>query len=331
MHATTKIQNLSDRTLNRATRILALVLIVGIPLIGIVYWLDRHPDAGPSLVDRTVAAAEEAVKNAPGDLAARDHLGAAYVSAKRYADGIATFTDVLRASPTDRPALLGRGLAYVANAEPAEATKDFQAIVDSSKSGEFAATDPQLEQAYYELGVIALQQGNGPAAVTQLEAALAIDGGDADALYSFGMALIANGDPTKGVEALRHAVAFVPSGWCEPYNGLVSGYAALNDPVGGRYATGMVAFCGHRSAEAIAALKPLVGGPMSTDALLGLALNAAQDSDTASAVAYYRQVLATDPKNTSALIGLSQLDTSGLPGSSQPASTPPSSPAPEGT
>jgi tetratricopeptide (TPR) repeat protein len=324
-----RASRISDRTVRRATIGAALALVIGIPLVAAFYWFDRHPAPGPSLADRNIAAAEDAVRQSPNDLVARDHLAAAYVSAGRYDDGIAQFSQVLAASSTDRPALLGRGLAYLAkaNLDPGQvdgasldlAKADFQAIVDASKAGEFAATDPQLEQAYYELGVIALQQGRPADAVTNLEAALAIDGGDADALFSYGMALIQTGDPTKGVVALHAAVAFVPTGWCEPYEGLASGYAALQDATGQQWAAGMVAMCSGDLEAAQTTLQALTTGPMKTDALLGLALVARQRGDHETAAAYYRQVLALEPANTSASIGLGQLGIVGTPAPGSPA------------
>ncbi len=328
-----RLSRMSDQTLRRATRAAAIALVIGIPLVAGFYWFDRHPAAGPSLDDRNIAAAEELVKQNPNDIGARDHLAAAYVSAGRLDDGIAQFTEVLNAASSDRPALLGRGLAYLAEAklDPAKvdtakldlAKADFQALVDTSKDGEFAGTDPQLEQAYYELGAIALLENRAQDAVTALEAALKIDGGDADALYSLGMALIQTGDPTKGVAALRQAVAFVPTGWCDPYSGLRTGYEALKDDVGAQWAGGMVQMCSGQLDAAQAALQPLTTGSMKADALIGLALVAAARGDTATAASYYRQVLAIDPKNTSASIGLGQLGMTGSPA--------PGSPAPQGT
>jgi tetratricopeptide (TPR) repeat protein len=300
-----------DRTLNRAIKIMALVLVLGVPTIAALYWMDRHVDAPPALADRTVSAAEEAVRKNPTDIAARNHLAAAYVSAKRYDDGIKQFGQVLDSEPGNRPALLGRGLAYVETKQYDLASADFQRLVDASKAGEFAATDPQLQQAYYELGVVALEEDRPADAIAPLQEALKINGADADALYRFGMALIGTGDATKGVQALQRAVMFVPTGWCEPYAGLVTGFTALGDTAGVGYATGMVAFCAGRLDEATSDLKPLISGTRKTEALLGLALVAAQGGDTAGASDYYQQVLAADPTNASALIGLSQLGATG--------------------
>lgn len=307
MQTSRALRGPDDRTLNRAIKVMALILLIGVPAIAALYWMDRHVEAVPALADRNVSAAEEAVRAKPDDVAVRNHLAAAYVSAKRYADGIAQFGQVLDKDAANRAALLGRGLAYIATKQFDLAGADFQRLIDNAKAGEFAATDPQLQQAYYELGVIAIEKGNPADAIAPLEQALKIDGADADSLYRYGMALIGTGDATKGVKALERAVMFVPSGWCDPYAGLVTGYTALADQPGIAYATGMVAFCGGRLDEARADLSALTTGPRKVAALLGLALVAATRGDAAAAGGYYQQVLAIEPSNPSALIGMSQL------------------------
>jgi tetratricopeptide (TPR) repeat protein len=307
MFRVTSLAKMDDRQLNRWIMRLALILVVGIPLFIGFYWMDRHVDVGPSNAERAIAAAEASVRANPQDLGARSDLAAAYVSAQRYEEGIAQFSQILSVDPSYRAALLGRGIAYLQTDQPDLAKADLQSFVDKNSSGEFAKTDPQLEQAYYELGVVALQEHRAGDAVKVLESALAIDGGDADALYSFGTALIQTGDAQKGVAALRQAVMFVPTGWCQPYAALVDGYKALGNMAGVQYATGMVAFCGGQLQEAKAALQSLTNGDMGTDALLGLALVSAASGDQDAARAYYQQVLGTDPKNASAQIGLSQL------------------------
>jgi tetratricopeptide (TPR) repeat protein len=312
---------LSDRQVDRLIKRIVLVLVIGIPLIAFLYWSDRHVAAGPTQSQRMVAAAEETVKKDPNNVAARVTLAAAYVTDKRFDDGIAQFTEVLRIEPGNRASLLGRGIAYIEvaavdaaaqkpeleTAQLALATADFQAFIDGSKSGEFAATDPQLEQAYYNLAAVAMKQGRAADAVTALQSALAIDAGDADALYSYGMALIATGDAKGAIAALRRAVMFVPAGWCEPYEGLTTAYTQTGDRDGIAYGSAMVAFCGGQLDQAATGLQRLTNGPMATDALLGLALVSAQQGDLQAARDFYGRILATDPNNASALIGLSQV------------------------
>jgi cytochrome c-type biogenesis protein CcmH/NrfG len=109
------------------------------------------------------------------------------------------------------------------------------------------------------------------------------------------------------VEALRRAVAFVPTGWCEPYARMVDGYRALARPEGVAYATAMATFCNGRPAEAATVLETLQKGPFAIDAWLGLALVSAAQGDPQAAADFYGRVLALDPRNASALIGLGQL------------------------
>ena len=298
---------ISSRTLDRLILLTVLALAIGIPVMAFVYWSDRHVDPGVSLADRTVVAAEAAVQADPNNIQARDHLAAAYVSAKRYEDGITQFTEALKIDPADRPALLGRAIAYIEVEQPDAAAKDLNAFIETAAEGEFAGSDPQLQHAYYELGIVQLQLERPADAVTTLQKALAINGGDADSLYALGTALIQTGDPAKAVSALRLAVAFVPVGWRDPYQKLGEAYTALNQADGVAWASGMVAFCDGRLDEATATLEGLTAGTMRTEALLGLALVAGQQGDNAAAIDYYRQVLALDPTNQSAAIGLSSL------------------------
>lgn len=102
----------SDKTVNRLIRILVVVLAIGVPTIGLIYYFDRHVDAGPSIAGRAVVAAEEAVRENPNQLSIRVVLAQAYTADSRTADAIAQYTIVLAAEPTNATALLGRGELY---------------------------------------------------------------------------------------------------------------------------------------------------------------------------------------------------------------------------
>jgi tetratricopeptide repeat protein len=102
----------------------------------------------------------------------------------------------------------------------------------------------------------------------------------------------------------------------------VAGYTALGDAPGLGYANGMVAYCAGRLDEAATALSAQTAGSRKVDALLGLALVSAMRGDAAAAATYYRQVLAVEPSNPEALIGLGQLG-----GANAHASPPAASPA----
>ncbi len=333
MHISFAAKTPSERALNRLILGLAVLLVVGVPALGIFYVLDRHVDPGPTLVQRQLSAAEEAVRAEPNKLSNRILLAAAYMTARRYDDAVTQFTEVLKVEPGHRGALLGRGEAYLALANLEGARADYQKLVDDARAGEMANVDPQLEGAYYNLGAIALKQDRPKDAVELLKAATAITRTDADALNLLGTALLETGDAKQAVEALRRAILFVPTGWCEPYGSLRDAYTALGDTTGAGYAGGMVAFCEGRPEEARPALAAITAGPYLLDATLGLALVAEDQGDLTAAADLYARVVTLDPQNFTAISGLNRLGTasasaSPVPaGAASPAPTTPTTPA----
>lgn len=291
-----------------------LVLVIGIPLIGVLYFFDQYRTPGASLIDRDIQVAEEAVAKNPNLLTARLGLAQAYAKSGRFADAIAQYDQILSVSPDAGSALLGRGSAEIALDRLDAATADFQKVVDAAKGGEMANVDPQLESAYYSLGVIALKQGQPKEAVIQLANAVQIKRTDADALNLLGTALLQAGEPQRAVTATRQAIALVPIGWCDPYAQLETAYTSLSDTAGAEYAAGMVAFCQNRPEEAKAKLGALTSGTYAVDALVGLGLVAEVQNDTAGAVDAYSKVLEKDPKNFAAITALGRVG--GLPSTS---------------
>lgn len=305
----------SDKTVTRLIGGLIALIALGLPAIGLIYYLDRHVDAGPSISGRAVIAAEDAVRQSPNQLSLRIGLAQAYAADNRPADAIAQYSVVLDAEPTSSTALLGRGDLYRATGQLEAATLDYQALIDLAKDSEMAGIDTSLESAYYGLGAILFAQDKPREATTQLANALRIEGTDADALDLIGQSLTAIGDYSSAVDALREAVNLVPLGWCEPYGHLGQAYRGLADPGGVAYATGMVALCEGNLDDAEATLLPLIGGSHSRDALIGLGLLAEKRGDTASAATFYQRVLDVFPSDFAAQSGLGRV---GLPPSAVP-------------
>jgi tetratricopeptide (TPR) repeat protein len=297
----------TDRTLNRLIVALVAVIAIGVPAIAIIYWADRHVEGGGSMTQRTIDAAEAAVRAEPNKLSVRIVLAAAYAAAGRSDDAVSQYSVVLTAEGGNTVALLGRGDVLRQAGRLDEARSDYQALVDIASKAETAGADRQLEAAYYGLGVIDLEQDRPREAATHLANAVRINRADADALNALGTALIALNDLPNAIEALRDAVALVPTGWAEPYQQLDQAYAAQGDADGAAYARGMAALCEGRAGDALDLLRPLTGGPYARDALVGLALTAEQMSDTATAADLYAQVYALDPTDFAAITGLNRL------------------------
>lgn len=299
--------SVSDRTFSWLMRLGVLALAIGVAAFGFMYYQDQHVDAGPSLVDRQIQGAEAAVRKTPGDIEVRLQLAAAYQSNKQNDDALKQYDEILKSQSKNKTALLGRGGVLMANGDLAAASAAYRKITSMSAKGEFSGADPQLEEAHYYLGSIAVKQGKAEAAITELSAALKIDKTDSDALYLMGVAQLKAGVPKLAVVALNQALLFVPTGWCEPYAQLALAYGKLSNAPRVTYSGAMASFCHKKPAEAKTQLKTLTKGPVATDALLGLGLIAETESNKAEAIAWYKQVITLDAKNATATSALSRL------------------------
>lgn len=307
MRVVRRITSLSDRALDRVLRAGLLALVLGALAFTGLYYQDRHVSSGPSLLDRQVASAERAVRAEPGSVPARLALAVAYQADKRIDDAIEQYDEILRANGNHRGALLGRGRALLAKGRLDQAAEAFRRVVAVAKPGEFAGADPQLQAAYYFLGSIAVTRHQPTAALPQLKAALEIDPTDSDSWYLLGVARLQTGQTQPAVDALQKALAFVPTGWCEPYAELSTAYTKLGKQPKAEYAGAMNDFCRQRLDAASRRLTALTTGPEAVDAMLGLALMAETASQPAQAIEWYRKVLGRDADNQAALAALARL------------------------
>jgi len=299
--------SVTDPPPSRVTRLLTLVLVAGMLAFGVFYYQDQHVNAGPSLIDKQTEASEATVRSAPNNIAARLGLAQVYRSGKRLDDALTQYDVILKVDGKNRSALLGRGAVLMAKGDFTAAAVTYHKITGVAATGEFATADPQLEEAHYFLGSIALKQGKTKDALTELTAALTIDRTDSDALYLFGVALLKDGSAQPAVDAFKQALLFVPTGWCEPYSQLALAQKKLGRAPEATYAGAMADFCHKDPAAATTRLKTLVKGPEAVDAMMGLALIAETESRNAEAVSWYKKVLTVDRKNAPATTALSRL------------------------
>jgi tetratricopeptide (TPR) repeat protein len=284
-----------------------LTLAIGIPSFGVLYYRDQHVNAGPSLVARQTQSAEAAVRKAPNNIGARLQLAAAYQLDKRTDDALKQYEEILKADGKNRGALLGAGGALLAKGDLTAAATTYRKITGFAQKGEFSGADPQLEEAHYYLGSIAVKQGNTKEALAELQSALKINRTDSDALYLLGVARLKDGTPQLAVDSLKQALLFVPTGWWQPYSQLAKAYGQLGQVPQATYARAMADFCHKRPADATRQLKTLTTGPVAVDALVGLGLIAETAANREEAVAWYQKALAVDATNVDAISALSRL------------------------
>jgi tetratricopeptide (TPR) repeat protein len=311
MAVMTRVDRVSEKTLSRLTRWSAAGLAVLVAAFAAVYVIGQRVDAGPTLSERQISAAEEAVRAAPQKVELRLQLAATYADAGRTDDALAQYAEVLTAVPGSKAAQMGKGSLLMKTGDLTAAAAAFRTVTAGSTKAEFSQIDPQLEAAHYFLGSIATTQGDLATAATELRAALAMDSTDADAWYLLGDVETRNGNPKTAVTDLRKALAFVPTGWCEPYAGLEAAYQKLADANAAEYAGAMVDFCQKNPAQATTRLEALTTGPVALDALLGLGLIAETSADRTAAVGWYQKALKADPGNAAATTAISRLTGTG--------------------
>jgi tetratricopeptide (TPR) repeat protein len=226
---------------------------------------------------------------------------------KRFDDELTQYDEILKADKTNRSALLGRGGALMSKGDLPGAAVAYRKITASARKGEFAGADPQLQEARYYLGSIALTQGKTKEAITELTAALRIVRSDSDALYLMGVARLKNGEPQLAVDSLKQALLFVPTGWCEPQVQLALAYGKLSQAPQAAYAGAMADFCHKKPVEAKRRLATLTTGPAKLEAFLGLGLIAETSSNSPEAISWYKKALTVDAKNVDALSSLTRL------------------------
>jgi tetratricopeptide (TPR) repeat protein len=310
------LTNLSDRQLDRLIRRVALLAVVVLIAFVAFYVLDRYRAPQASMVDREVAALEDAVRANPADVSSRGRLADLYLKKGLFAQAITQYDEILKTGKADTQAHYGRGEANRLSGQLAGAITDYQAVVDALKGGEQANVDRTLEGAYLGLGMVALDQGRPKDAIDPLQRALGIVRSDADALNLLGSAYVRTGDPGKAIDVLDKAIAFVPFGWAEPYVTLASAYTQKSDTAHAEWAAAMADLSNGQPVSAETRLKALVGGPAALDAAIGLGLVAETRGDTGTATQWYQKALALDSQNASAKLGLSRVAPAASPAAS---------------
>ena len=162
-----------EQTLDRLIRIGLRAIVAGIALVAIAYFLTR-PDAGPSLVERQIAAGEQAVRSNPTNVGLRLRLGGIYRSAKRSQDALEQYDEVLKVQARQSGALLGRGEVLAEKGILSEARQSYERLIGNATGGEFSKVDPTLETAYYGLGSVMLKQRQATQAEREPKKALKI-------------------------------------------------------------------------------------------------------------------------------------------------------------
>ena len=307
MQLTAVLRDLDEQRLNKAIKRVALLLAAATIAFVAFYLFDRWRMPATPIIDQQVATLEQAVRANPNDIATRGQLADTYVQKGRFEDAISQYDQILATDTAVELARFGRAAAYMGVNRYDDAAADYLAVVEIAKGGEMASVDPTLESAYYNLGLISLQQNKAADAVAYLEDALRIKRSDADALYLIGKAYTQTGATDKAEIALRRAIAFVPVGWADPYTALVATFTAAGRTAEAEWAGAMADVAAGKPELAEPRLLAIANGEAALDVAIGLGLLYESTGDTAKAATWYATALERDPGNDAATLGLGRV------------------------
>lgn len=309
---------LPDARLKRILRTLVIALVgLAVVFVAVQWWITRPPTtAAPNQLEQAVASAEAAARENPNDVDLRVALADAYAKNGQTDEALEQLDVVLAVKPTHRPALMGKGVLLYRAGEYEQARPYLEQVVANSGGGEFSNADPQLAFTYYMLGKIAGADGKWQAAVDNFINAITIDKGDADALYALGVAYNELGKTDFAIDSFARALEFVPTGWCEPYEGLLNSYEQAEEADGITYASAMVDVCNGGGLSDAEGLKSITQTKFALAAFVGLGLAAQNDSDNAAALAWYEKAREIDPTNITANTAIAAIKAATAPSAS---------------
>ena len=210
IHRVIHVSRRKDRWLDIAIRS-TVVVIVGLAVyLGYSYWMNTRVQAVSSPSGRAIENLRKIVTLSPGNANARVKLAEALSFAGRFDEAIEQFQAALKLEPDYVPAL--SGLAQVAmqqkNFKVAESYwLKITGLLDNTPT---SSKDPQLDAAYYGLGVTYIELKQYEDAVGALKESLRIKSSAADTHYQLSIAYGALGYPDQQRKELEITLAFDP-------------------------------------------------------------------------------------------------------------------------
>lgn len=297
----------SDWIARRATRLLLALVLAVVISVGAYYVWDNYLRSSPSALGSVIEQMEELVGANPSDPELRTALGDVYLASGMYHKAITQYKETLKIVEDHKGALFGLGSAYMALGREGVAIDYLKRVVELSKGSEMARLDKRLEASYYYLGQIYLDRGDLDQAIEQLENAIALNPGDADALFLLGKAQQGKRAYNEAIEYYGQAVTYVPD-FIEAYQGMAECCQVLGDESLAAYAEGMVALLSGSYQEAIRQLELAVATECDiANAYWGLGRAYARTGQTEQAKDAYGQALEVDPDYIPAQAALHRL------------------------
>jgi tetratricopeptide (TPR) repeat protein len=219
-----------DLYLNIILLVLLVAVLGGAAWFGWTVYRDQQIEFNSSATGRLVTVLRAAVRNQPNDAAVRVRYGEALGAMGKYQDAIAQFNAALKIDPKHTGAYLDLGMVAMLNKDDAAAERYFQKVVSLTSGGQYSALDNIREQAYYNLGLLTLEQKRYAEAAGFFKGALGIRRDSSDTYYQLAKAYQGLGDVDSAITQLAMGLQFDP-GFAEAHYYLGQLYKLKKDDV----------------------------------------------------------------------------------------------------
>lgn len=223
-----------DTGLNVAVVVLTLAVVGLAVLFGYSVWQNTQRQALTNAPTRVVKALEGQVRRSPNDVVLRVRLGEALGAAGNYSAAIEQFNAALKIDPKHIGAHLDLGMVAMLNDNDDKAELYFKKVLELTESSEFSQVDERRENAFYNLGLIALRQQRYEDAVGYFKGAQRIRKDASDTYLNLARALRGLQDYDGAISNLEFALAFDPS-FAEAHYTLGQVYEQKDDKVNASY------------------------------------------------------------------------------------------------
>lgn len=202
---------LDNKRLDVAIKALFVVLILAIAYVAFTLVSVRQAEQSGRVTSRAIENLRQAVEADPQNAALRVTLAEAFAAEGSLKDAFEQYSVALELDPENPNALAGLALLSMFQEDWQVAEEYWTSVIKQLESGQYAAIDQRLEQAYYQMGVTLMQLGRYEDAAEYLRGALRLRRTAADTHYMLAVTYRQLGSELNERAHLEDALTFDPA------------------------------------------------------------------------------------------------------------------------
>jgi len=200
-----------DTLLTAAVTVLVVAVLGLGGYFGYTVYQDRVNNENSTPALRVIKVIRDQVRRSPNDPILRVRLGEALAAAGRAQQAIEQFNAALKIDPKHTGAYLDLGQLAMSEKRPIEAERYFNKVIELTDDSNMEGINQRRETAFYNLGLLNLQNKKYEEAIGSFKAALRIRNDASDTYYYLGRALYLDDEPDGAMQNLQYSLSFDPN------------------------------------------------------------------------------------------------------------------------